>query len=42
MSYLSPISILLIVLFPVLLPAAITAFHAMGEWRRKRVAQAAA
>jgi hypothetical protein len=42
MPYLTPIIILLMVLFPVLLPAAITALHAMGEWRRKRVARAAA
>jgi hypothetical protein len=42
MSYLTPIIILLLVLFPVLLPAAITAFHAMGARRRKRVARAAA
>jgi hypothetical protein len=42
MSYLTLIAILLMVLFPVLLPAAITAVHAVVGWRRKRVSRAAA
>jgi hypothetical protein len=38
MSYVGPIIVFLMVLLPVLIPATITAFHAMGGWRRKRVA----
>lgn len=36
MSYLAPIAVLLMVLFPVLLPAAISGFHAISTAGRSR------
>jgi hypothetical protein len=36
MSYLQPLVIFLLVLFPVLLPATITGFHTVADVRRNR------
>ena len=36
MSYLAPVAVLLMVLFPVLLPAAISGFHAISTAGRSR------
>jgi hypothetical protein len=36
MSYLQPLVVFLLVLFPVLLPATITGFHTIADVRRNR------
>ncbi|WP_255412952.1 hypothetical protein [Mycobacterium hubeiense] len=40
MTYLAPFAVFLMVLFPILLPAAITGFHTVIDWRRNAQATA--
>ena len=35
MSYFTPIAIMILVLFPVLVPLVITGAHTIGNWRRR-------